>query len=157
MQKLSRKFVFDTPVQITGYAGKKPHLFCYARVEGIGYYFPNSHGDNEQEDDAESLYDFDVEKVLLKFGTEEQDGTLVYRISKAFKDSFCDAIDKPALAHMEYLFDVEVAKHWGNKPVTAISEPDFTDVNQTVYHVTKLVTYDQQSDKVLTEEVGKAA
>lgn len=140
--KHSRKFIFDTPVNVPAYLkSKKQQTLCYARVEGIGYYHDQSHNDTESEDDPESLFDFDIEKVILKEGLCEQESTIAYRVSKSLSDTFADVIEDVTKAHMGYLFDDMIAKYWNREPITAISEVDHTDATQDnkTYQVIALV------------------
>ena len=149
--KHSRKFIFDTPVNVPAYLkSKKQIALCYARIEGIGYYYPTSHNDTEREDDPESIYGFDIEKVTLKSELTEQDSTIAYRCSHELSDTFADIIEGATWAHMAYLFDDMVAEYWQRPPIMSMREADHTDANQDnrVYQVISIAgTPEQLTDK----------
>jgi hypothetical protein len=111
MAKQSKRFTVDVTLS-KQYGSDKGKVIGYARVSGVGYWDKNYQTDWDAKDcELEDIASFDVESVLLKVGTTEENGRLAYDIDKALGGDFHEAIDNPVLAHMEYLFSEHCEKH----------------------------------------------
>ncbi len=110
--KITKQFVFNTP--IFDYKNK---LVDYARIEGKGYLHTNNFETDESDNDPESLFSFDIERVTLQSGT---DITEAYKLSVLLRDSLADIIEKATLAHMEYIFKINVDAHYGREVASGL-------------------------------------
>ena len=102
--KQTQKFVVDVTISQI-YGSDKGKVLGYARVIGTGYWDKNYQEDwDNQECELDSIASFDIDDVILKVGTKEQNVTLAYRACKDLGDTFAENIDKATLGHMQYLF-----------------------------------------------------
>lgn len=100
MSSKQKRFHFTTPI-----ANFKGAVIAYASISGKGYMYNAYVTDfKNQECEPEDIFSFDIESVSLMVGTETEIATIAYRVSKNMLSDLADAIDRPALAHMEYLF-----------------------------------------------------
>jgi hypothetical protein len=150
MAKIVKKFTVDIALS-EKYGSNANKVIGYARIEGIGYQNNAYLQDwQNQECVAEDIFSFDIEKVTIKVGTECQDSTLAYRLSRDCRGDLADMIHPPVLAHMEYIFSTEY-----NQEQTI--DIDYTDLTQDerTYHV--VMTSERKSDLVLTSPSKTAA
>lgn len=104
MAKITKTFTVDIALS-EKYGKNAGKVLGYAQIEGIGYQ-NNAYLDDfkNRECEPEDIFSFDINKVTIKIGTECQDSTLAYRLSRDCRGDLAEMIHPPVLAHMEYIF-----------------------------------------------------
>lgn len=118
---------FELPVIVkTKYGSDKGKLIGYARVTGKAYYYDQRHADDKHDDDNESLFDFDIDTVMI--GADNV--TEAYRWSNQLSDTFADIINDACQDHAAFIFAKEVEEYWDENTTSNRPELDYTDTVQ---------------------------